>query len=285
MVVDNASPGRVCDMLARDYGNQVDVIRLASNTFYCGAANIGIAASDSEFVAILNDDCWVESDWVDQVISTFDVNPGAGSVASLVYRAGRAGRVDSAGAQLNLNGLACGIGWDKTDTELPKHSADVFSAAGACAAYRRSALACVGGFDEHFVAYYDDIDLGFRLQLAGHTCRFNPACRAHHVGGATHKARHAALFLAERNMLWTLAKNLPHELLVKHRKEVFAAQSRPARILGGSTVAAWGQGKAIGLAGMPRILRERQRVKAMAVAPVDQIERLLTLSKVEVCHL
>lgn len=161
----------------------------------------------------------------------------------------------------------------------------MFSAAGACAAYRREHLLLAGGFDERFVAYFDDVDLGFRLQLLGFRCVFNPACRAHHDGGATYKARHLALRLAERNMVWTVVKNLPSRVFLRHGARIVAAQSRPAPILDGSTVRAWAAGKAAAAAGMPAMLAERHRVQASRKASDAYIEELLASREIGVCHL
>ncbi len=134
------------------------------------------------YIAVLNDDAWVDPDWAARIIETFKHDPDVGSVASLVLRPGGQ-RVDSAGDHLDVTGRASNIGWGQYISEIPLEPVEVFSPAGSCAAYRRDALHLAGAFDEDFVAYLDDIDLGFRLQLLGFKCVFNPACRAQHIGG------------------------------------------------------------------------------------------------------
>lgn len=110
LVVDNGSPARLCDSVARDFGAQVKILRLERNLFFCGAANRGVRAATTSVVAVLNDDCWVECDWGEHVLQTFARDSGVGSVASLIYRGSGEELVDSAGAHMDVTGMACGIG-------------------------------------------------------------------------------------------------------------------------------------------------------------------------------
>jgi O-antigen biosynthesis protein len=182
IVVDNASPVDISHQLKLEFGRTVHTIRLNTNWFFCGAVNKGIAIARGAYIAVLNDDAWVDADWGGHVIETFSNDSEIGSVASLVLRPdGHV--VDSAGDHLDLAGRASNINWNRPTSEIPNETAYVFSAAGSCAVYRRKAIHRAGGFDEDFVAYLDDVDLGFRLQLLGYKCVFNPACRAHHIGG------------------------------------------------------------------------------------------------------
>jgi GT2 family glycosyltransferase len=69
----------------------------------------------------------------------------------------------------------------------------------------------VGGFDEDFFCYFEDVDLGFRLRLAGHRCLLVPGAVAYHVGYATTERRHSdfAVYHGHRNLVWTYVKNMP----------------------------------------------------------------------------
>ena len=72
-----------------------------------------------------------------------------------------------------------------------------------------------GGFDESYFCYMEDVDLGFRLRLAGHTARFVPTAVVRHVGSATSGGQHSdfSVFHGHRNMVWTFVKNMPTPLL------------------------------------------------------------------------
>lgn len=81
---------------------------------------------------------------------------------------------------------------------------------GACAAasvYPREAFDAVGGFDEDFFAYMEDIDLDFRLQLAGYPCLYLPNAFVKHVGSASTAPRSDfAVYHGHRNLPWVFIK-------------------------------------------------------------------------------
>lgn len=285
IVVDNASPKNSSRIVKSHFGDRVKSIRLDRNLFYCGAANRGISESTGKYVAIINDDCRVEPDWAENAVHTFCHNTDVGSVASLVMREGESDIVDSAGDHLAVTGRAANLHWNSPKAAAPTQLTSVFSAAGSCAIYRRSALIETGGFDEDFVAYLDDVDLGFRLQLLGHKAMFNPLCVAHHVGGGTAKNRGYAIFLTERNMVWNLMKNMPCELLIRHMDDILLSQLRPAPIHGGISVRGWSYGKAAALRGMPKLASRRQEIQATRRVSLDYIESLLLSQTITSCHL
>lgn len=285
IVVDNASPTNISSMVHARFGKRVRSIRLASNLFYCGAANCGHSMSRGRFLAVVNDDCRVEPDWAEHVVETFERYPDIGSVATLVMREGNPGIVDSAGDHLDITGRAANLYWNRPVTEVPTTLTSVFSAAGSCAAYRRTAFEEAGGFDNDFIAYLDDVDLGFRLQLMGRMTMFNPLCRAHHIGGGTPKRRRSAIFLTERNMVWNIVKNMPEPVLYRHMLTIVLSNLRPAPIHGGGSVPAWIAGKRAALMGIRRCLRKRKLVQATRRVSANHIEALLTSRKVSSCHL
>jgi len=285
VIVDNASPSRIGDAIGHEFGSRVKVVRLDKNYFYCGAVNRGAAHCAGRYLGVLNDDAWVDRDWVGRTLETFRLDASIGSVATLVRAAADTNLVDSAGDRLNICGHASNIGWGTPVSEVANTSIEVFSAAGSCAVYRRDAYMLAGGFDDDFVAYLDDIDLGFRLQLLGFRCLFNPLCTAFHEGGATYKPRLKAQYLTERNMYWNLVKNMPLSILRKHASSIVGAQSRPAPISGGSSIAAWSAGKAHAHIGLSKILRKRRRIQLERRVSDNYIEGILSSTSIGVCHL
>src|SRR5437762_2070376 len=71
------------------------------------------------------------------------------------------------------------------EVQVVEHAEQVFSASGTACLWRTSAFRALGGFDESFFAYYEDVDLGFRARLAGFECWYAPRAVALHEGGAT----------------------------------------------------------------------------------------------------
>jgi GT2 family glycosyltransferase len=91
---------------------------------------------------------------------------------------------------------------------------EIFSPCAAAAMYRRDIVLEVGGFDERFFCYFEDIDLAFRLRLLGHRCLYVPNAEVGHFGSAIAGRRSDfAVYHGHRNMVWTYLKNMPSELL------------------------------------------------------------------------
>lgn len=285
IVVDNASPTNIRQNVLRRYGWKVEAIRLDKNYFFCGAINRGASLAAGRYLAIVNDDCWVEPTWAEAAAELFDGSPDVGAIASLVMKDGESNTIDSAGDHLEVSGRATNLRWRQPLSSVNLAVSEVFSAAGSCAVYRRDIFETVGGLDEDFIAYFDDVDLGFRIRLLGYSVVLEPRCRAHHLGGATYKHRSRAAFLMERNMIWNLVKNMPSDLLRSHASRILAAQSTPAPLYDGNYPTAWAKGKLAALLDLDRILAKRKRIQQRRRVSSRSLESLLLAGAVNQCHL
>jgi len=158
---------------------------------------------------------------------------------------------------------------------------EVFSACAAAALYRRHVFESVGGFDEDFFCYFEDVDLGFRMRLAGHRCLFVPNAVAYHVGASTTGNRHSdfAVYHGHRNMVWTYVKNMPGMLF---------GILLPAHIMINFVAVIWfslrGQARLIlkakgdALCGIPAIWRKRRVIQRKRIAWIGEIWRMLDKS-------
>jgi hypothetical protein len=108
-------------------------------------------------------------------------------------------------------------GWLERDTGQYSRMEPVFSSCAGAALYRRAVFADVGLFDEEFFAYLEDVDWGFRAQLAGYPCWYVPSAVAYHLGGAT-SSRISGLRarLLARNAYWLVLKNFPGTHVARH---------------------------------------------------------------------
>ncbi len=284
VVVDNASPGRISDRL-QDFGGPVRSIRLPRNLFYCGAVNAGVRESTGRNVAVLNDDASVAPGWAARALGILEEHSEVGSVASRVMSAHDSTVIDSLGDGLSLSGLPFNRGWGRQLLRSDLEQREVFSAAGSCAVYRRADFDQAGGFDEHFVAYLDDIDLGFRLQLLGRKCVYEPSCLAFHEGGGTKKSRFRSSYLMERNRSWNLVKNLPTSVWQSASGEIRRSLTTPAPLVGGRSASAWAVGQLAAALRLPSVLRQRQTIQASRRVSDTYIESLLEPSFNGTCHL
>jgi GT2 family glycosyltransferase len=285
IVVDNASPTRIGERIAKEFKGSVVVLRLPRNEFYCGAANAGAQIASAEYVGILNDDAFVAADWASTTCDVLESDSRLGSVASRVMSSRSEGLIDSLGDGLSISGLPFNRGWGRRLEAEDLVPREVFSAAGSCAVYRKSAFDEVGGFDERFVAYLDDIDLGFRLQLIGNSCMYVPESLAYHEGGGTPKSRYRSNYLMERNRRWNLIKNLPTGLWRTHRRDILGSMSTPAPLSEGSFVAPWLAAQWPTIAHIPRILRQRREIQARRRVDDDHVCSILETEFTGRCHL
>ncbi|HEY1861439.1 MAG TPA: glycosyltransferase [Gemmataceae bacterium] len=218
LVVDDASPGGAVTACAAGFA-RVRVLRLPRRRGFCGAANAGIHAAVHSIVELLNDDTEVTAGWAESPLAAFaDLTVGAVAPLVLYWPGGEVGaaRVDSAGDRYYRGGIAGKRGHGQTLTSTHLRREKVFGASGSCAFYRRAALLEVGGFPESFGAYFEDVDLSFRLHWAGFEVVYEPASRVlHHVGASYGRPDRRLQQQQARNEERVFWRNLPGRELVR----------------------------------------------------------------------
>lgn len=188
IVVDDASTESAVTATARKFDG-IQVYRLAKRSGFCAAINAGLSLAQAPVVQVLNDDTEVLPGWYHVPLNRFRQNSRLGSVAPLVLQWTNSNLIDSAGDGYDPGGFAYSHGRGEVVTDNWMTSRIVFSAPASAAFYRRDALRHAGGFPEEMVAYFDDLDVGFRLRQAGYTCLYEPASRVLHHGSASHGKR------------------------------------------------------------------------------------------------
>jgi GT2 family glycosyltransferase len=186
---------------------------LGANIGFAAACNQGIAAATTEFVALLNPDAFPESGWLAALVTTARAFPGCAAFGSRQMLAGRSNILDGIGDRWHLTGLSYRDGHGRALTPADLEAREIFSPCAAAALYRKHAVLAVGGFDEDYFCFGEDVDLGYRLRLAGHGARCVPDAVVDHVGGGSTPGD-VATYFGHRNVVWTLVKNTPGPLLV-----------------------------------------------------------------------
>jgi len=225
LVVDNGSTDGSVEHVRATYPG-VDVLALPENVGFAPAVNAGIAAADTEFVALLNNDMTVEPGCLDELVRALDEHPGAGSSTAKMLMLREPGVVDGAGDTLTWFGGPWRRGHGTPDDGRWDEPGEVLSACGGAALYRRTALEAVGPFDDAFFAYLEDVDWGVRAQLQGWTCRYVPSAVVNHLGGATSKRMgQLEAYLVHRNLIALVLKTFPPRRLLLCAPALLAYQA------------------------------------------------------------
>jgi GT2 family glycosyltransferase len=182
------------------------------NIGFAAACNRGIAVATTPLVALLNPDAFPEPGWLAALLAATVAYPECAAFGSRQMRAGSPGVLDGIGDHWHASGLSWreGHGRDLVPADLEPR--EIFSPCAAAAVYRRSAVLDAGGFDDDYFCFGEDVDLGYRLRLAGYRAWYVPDAVVDHVGGGSTPSE-TATFFGHRNTLWTLVKNTPRPLL------------------------------------------------------------------------
>ncbi len=208
LVLDNASRPDQRPTPA-DFPAGTRIVQMSENTGFARANNAAMAMVDTPLVALLNPDAFPEPGWLAALIAAAERTPEAASFGSTQISAEKPSQFDGLGDCYHVFGIPWrgGYGWPSS---TPAPAGSIFSACAAAALYRREAWLAIGGFDESFFCYCEDVDLGFRLRLAGWSVMQIPAAVVHHIGGASSSVRSDfAVYHGTRNRLWTFVKNTP----------------------------------------------------------------------------
>ena len=172
--------------------------------------NLAAAEANGRWIAMLNPDAEAEKDWLAEVRRGIEAYPNARVFTSAQYALGKPEIMDGAGDAYFGFGIPWRGGFGHAAGNMPGADGLCFSACGAGAIYEASVFNEMGGFDERFFCYCEDVDLGFRLQLMGHDCVFLHKAVVRHAGSAIAGYQSAfSLFHGTRNRVWAYAKNMP----------------------------------------------------------------------------
>ncbi|HEX3976336.1 MAG TPA: glycosyltransferase family 2 protein [Solirubrobacteraceae bacterium] len=267
IVVDNGSRDGSLGYL-HDEHPEVRVIALSDNTGFAHAANLGLHVAAGELVALVNTDVELAPDWLARTASALEAHPRAASVACKMVLRRDPGIVDDAGDILRRDGVCEQRGRMRGDDGRWDGAGEVFGACAGAALYRRSAVGEVGGFEERYFAYLEDVDLALRLRLAGWSCRYEPAVALHAAQGSSGALPGGAAFLATRNTLVLVARFWPARWLglVAYRQLGWAWHAARERRLRGHLRAV-----AAAVPMLPAALRMRRGLRRGAVVPISDV--------------
>ena len=261
IVVDNGSTDGSREHLATNWP-EVEVVHWHENRGFAAAANDGIHKSKGEFVALINTDIELASDWLERAEDALNRSPQAASVATKMLDLTDRTKIYDTGNFLRRDGACEQRGRFREDLGQFDSPGEVWSACAGAALYRRSAVIDVGGFEERFFTYLEDVELGLRLRLNGWTCIYEPCVALHAGGGSESALSGGAAKWVERNTLLLVARHFPARWLgpVIYRQVAW----KVAAIRSGN-LTPFAKGFGAGLRWIPSMLHSRR------IAPPTQL--------------
>ena len=222
---------------------EVHVIVMPRNGGFVTACNAGVAATDGEFVVLLNNDTEADPDWLAELIGALEANPAYAFAASKLMLFDDRSKIHAAGDFYRVDGIP------------------------GAAAYRRRVLETLlsdgGMFDRDLTMYCEDVDFNFRARLHGHrTIYVARAIVYHHVsatGGGV-----LASYYCGRNFILVWLKNMPRQLVWRYgwrfvRSQLHITWSALCHIRGRAAQARL-RGQIRALWDLPRFLRKRRAI-------------------------
>jgi GT2 family glycosyltransferase len=297
IMVDNGSTDGSLE-LARAKFPSVQIHAFPNNAGFAGGVNRGIKPAleqGFDYMALLNNDAVAQPDWLERLVATAEAHSETGIVTSKIKHFDDP-RLDSTGDFYSTWGFPFPRGRDEDDQGQYDGAEQrvVFGASGGASLYRADMLRQIGLFDERFFAYYEDVDISFRAQLAGWKVRYEPAAVVlHHIGGTSRRANSTgqstdqaitveagapspfARYHSVKNFAYLYTKDMPGRLYWKYLPRWWASWAMMvASDLKRGLVLVNIKGNFIALWHMPGILIDRyhiQRRRKVSLSYIDSI--------------
>jgi GT2 family glycosyltransferase len=274
LVVDNGSRDGSVEWLRRE---GVEHVALPENVGFAAAVNLGARRVDAAAICVLNADTVLEPGCLGRLREALAGDASLGGVQPRILQledeatGGENGpigdaagaRLYSAGQALTRDGRAYELGMGEAQRPQLLRRREVFGVCGAACLLRRELFDDLGGYDESYFSFYEDVDLNVRARLAGWRFEYVPEAVVWHVGNAAWMdgfgrpgAENARL--VARNRLSTQVKFVPPATAPRIAMVELAALARAARQRRfGATL----RGKLEALRQLPALLRERRRLR------------------------
>ena len=212
-IIDNDSTDGSIAALP-DLDERFEIMELGENTGFAKANNIGAAKASGDWIALLNPDAFARPDWLETLLAETERAPNITMVGSRQIMALDSAVLDGLGDCYSVFGIAYRAGYGHSADVAPSTSY-VFGPCAAAALYHRETFLRLGGFDERFFCYHEDVDLALRMRLAGGECIQSADAIVDHVSsGISNQVSGFAVYYGTRNRIWTFVKSMPLSLLI-----------------------------------------------------------------------
>lgn len=251
------------------------LIEAPSNLGFAAGNNALAREATGDWLLLLNPDAFPEPDWLDRLMAARARWPDV-AVFGCTQRADAVpGVLDGAGDVYHVSGLPYRAGYGRAIEPPPE--GEVFAACGAAMMVRRDLFDALGGFDEDFFCYVEDVDFGFRARLLGHRVVQVRDAVVHHEGYASSGRRSEfATYHGARNRFWTFFKNVPAGLMPVlaplHLAATLALWLSAARF---GQFALFGRAMRDALAGWTPLMAKRREIQSRRAVGAWAVARMM----------
>jgi GT2 family glycosyltransferase len=212
IVVDNGSIDGSDKLIGDELGRlgRGRVVKVEKNLGSTRGNNLGfkLACRDAKYVAFLNNDIEVEPDWLDKIIDVLEADERVAAAQPAILQLSNRNRVDSLGGMIDRVGWTYDLFSNSIYPDNLERPFEVFWAKAAAIVVRSDVFRIVGGFDEDYFIYYDEVDLCWRIRLLGYKVVTVPTARIYHLGSGTMGgANFRSIYMSRKNHLAMLLKN------------------------------------------------------------------------------
>ena len=295
IVVDNGGREAGLVFLVKRYRN-ARLVRLPENRGYAGGCNEGLRHSEADYVVFMNDDTEHDPEWLQELVSAALKDERTGALQPKIlslksfrkgkrvfdYAGGAGGMIDRLGYPYCLGRTFSDVEEDRGQYDTPQ---EIFWASGVAMFAKRAVVDELGGFDDGFFMHMEEIDLSWRMQLAGWHVRSVPSSVVLHEGGASLPAGSAEkIYFNHRNNLAMLLKNrsvaelswvMPLRLLLEVAAALFYLTEIPGGLKKSGAVF---RALAYNIRHIGAILKKRKVVQAIRVTREQALFRYSPLS-------
>ena len=278
VILLNNGPKQAPDSAALDLipDAKLKVVHSRTNLGFAGGNNLAAREACGEYLVLLNSDAFPEPNWLATLHQAAQAHPGH-CFASRLLKAENSNYLDGEWNVYHASGVVWRKNHNQPATKCASSPRLVMSACAAASAYPRAAFNLVGGFDEDFFAYVEDIDLDMRLQLAGYPFLYLPQAVVAHVGsGSTSYRSELSVYYGHRNLIWVFVKNMPgflfYLLLPAHIFFNLLYLIAGFFIPSGKALL---RGKRDALKGLPGMLKKRHFIQSRREITLFQFAKLL----------
>ncbi len=278
LVVENGSNDGSLEYIQENFNN-VQLVINKTNLGFAGGVNSGIReaiASGAEYIALFNNDAVADKDWLKHLLKSLEQNSEVGITTCKLLSADKK-LIDSTGDQYTTWGLPYPRGRGEITSNRYDSDTHIFGASGGASLYRTKMFEEIGLFDEDFFAYFEDVDLSFRAQLAGWKVLYAPKAIVYHKIGATSgKIKGFTTYQTFKNYPLLFWKNVPFPLMFKMLPRftlVYVSIYISSLLKGRGLPATKGLVRSLTL--LPKKTLERRRIQKSRMVSAEHINGLL----------